>query len=179
MKLRSMFAVVIGAGILAACGQGQDAASTDAAAPGATVAATPAAPAAVDAADPAAAITARQSNLKALGAANKAISDEVKKANADMALIQANAQTITTFAPVLHTWFPAGTGMEVGVKTAAKPEVWAQPELFQARNDAFVAEAGLFTATVATGDKAAIEMGVSSLGRTCKGCHEVFRQRDN
>ena len=182
MRLISTSAALAGAALLAACGQGQDTAATNAAAPAATAeapAALPTTPAAVDATDPAGAIRARQSNLKALGAANKAMADEIKKSDADMAVIQASAQTIGTFAPVLHTWFPAGTGMEVGVKTAAKPEVWAQPELFKTKADAFVAESGKFTATVASGDKAAIEMGVTALGATCKSCHEVFRQRDN
>jgi cytochrome c556 len=174
MKTFKLIGALAAAGFLAACGQGQDAAKTEAAAPAADAAA----PAAAPATDPASVIKARQDNLKKFGAANRAMADELKKPAPDMAVFQTSAATISALAPDLINWFPAGTGAEAGVKTAAKPEVWDQPDLFKEKHAAFAAEAAKFQTTVNSGDMEAIKLGVPALGATCRGCHEVFRVRD-
>ena len=165
-------ATVAAAAVLAACGQQQETAATNTfAGPGETGTAAPAAGAE-------GIIKARQANLKKFGAANKAMQDELKKPEPALAVYQTNLPTIAALAPELHTWFPAGTGMETKIKTAAKPEVWAQPELFKARADAFVAATQKFQATVQSGDMAAIKAGAPEFGQSCRNCHEIFRQRD-
>lgn len=171
MKTLKLIACLAGAGLLAACGQ-QEAAKTETAAPAAETAAAPAA------GTPAATITARQDNLKKFGAANRAMADELKKPAPDAAVFKTNADLIAGLAPDLINWFPAGTGMESGVKTAAKAEIWSQPDDFKAKHAAFAAEAAKFQTTAATGDIAAITAGVEALGATCRNCHQVYRQRD-
>lgn len=165
-RLSITLGALIGAGLLAGCGQGQDTAATDTA------------PAAAPAEGAAEIIKARQENLKKFGAANKAMQDELKKGEPALAVYQANAPAIAQLAPELHTWFPAGTGVEAGVKTAAKAEIWAQPDDFKAKADAFVAVAQKFDATVKAGDMTAITAGAEELGLACRNCHQTYRQRD-
>jgi len=174
MKTLKLIACLTAAGFLAACGQNEEAATTETAAPAAPAAdAMTAAPT-----DPASIIQTRQENLKGFGEANRAMAEELKKPSPDLAVFQTNAPRITGLAPDLINWFPAGTGTEAGVKTAAKPEVWAQPDDFRAKHTAFAAEAAKFQQTVNSGDIEAIRAGVPALGATCRDCHEVNRVRD-
>ena len=75
-------------------------------------------------------------------------------------------------------WFPAGSGPAPGLKTAAKAEIWAQPDKFAAARDAFVAEAAKFQVIAKSGDAAAIRAEVPKLGATCGGCHDHFREKE-
>src|SRR5438034_510427 len=72
-------------------------------------------------------VKARQQGLKALGAAFKVIRDELKADAPDAAKIRKASADITQAAGTIDQWFPAGTGPDSGVKTDAKPEVWADP----------------------------------------------------
>lgn len=157
------------AGLLVGCGQEQAGAEKGKAA-GAVVSEA--------GGDKEAIIKARQANLKKMGAANRAMADELKKPTPDVAVFKTNADLIAGLAPDLINWFPAGTGIESGVKTAAKAEIWSQPDQFKAAHARFAAEAVKFQTTAATGDVAAIEAGVEQLGLSCRNCHQVNRQRD-
>lgn len=169
MKALKFTVLMACASLLVACGQEQGAA--DKAAPAGDVAA--------DAGSSMEAIIKlRQENLKKMGAANRAMADELKKSTPDVAVFKTNADLIAGFAPDLINWFPAGSGMESGVETAAKAEIWSQPDQFKAAHERFAAEAAKFQTTVATGDVAAIGAGVEELGLSCRNCHQVNRQRD-
>ena len=120
-------------------------------------------------------IKARQQGLKSLGAAFKVIRDELRNASPDSAKIKAAAADITRAAGGIGTWFPAGTGPESGVKTDAKPEVWADAGGFAAAQKTFVGEAEKWTQLVAGTDASAWKDAAVSLGQSCKGCHEKYR----
>ena len=64
------------------------------------------------------------------------------------------------------------------MKTAAKAEIWAKPQEFAAKADAFKVESAAFYATTQRGDLAAIKAEFPKLGETCKSCHQEFRERD-
>lgn len=153
--------------LLAACGQKEEAQKAEAPAAG------PANP------EAATIIKARQDTLKTFGAAMKAMADELKKPEPALAVFQTNAPTIVSRSGELHSWFPAGTGMESGVKTAAKAEIWAQPDDFKAKADAFAAAAQKFDAVVKSGDMAAIKTAQPEFALACRNCHQTYRQRDN
>ncbi|OYX30520.1 MAG: hypothetical protein B7Y99_11595 [Caulobacterales bacterium 32-69-10] len=175
MKLRTVsltFVALTAACLLTACGQPQETAASNAAADAGESAT------AAGAEGAAGIIKTRQENLKKFGAASKAMQDEGKKSAPSPAVYQVNAATIAELAPQLHSWFPVGTGQEAGVKTAAKPEIWARPDEFKSRADAFAAEAEKFNATVQAGDITAIKAGATELGLACRNCHQTFRQRD-
>jgi cytochrome c556 len=75
----------------------------------------------------------------------------------------------------MRTWFPAGSGPQPGVKTAAKPEIWTRAADFRRAQDAFAAQAVAFQNVANGGNADAIRAAARSLGATCKGCHDQFR----
>ena len=120
-------------------------------------------------------IKARQQGLKSLGAAFKVIRDELRNASPDSAKIKAAAADITRAAGGIGTWFPAGTGPESGVKTDAKPEVWADAAGFAAEEETFIREADKWTHLGDSIDASAWKDAAASLGQSCKGCHDKYR----
>jgi cytochrome c556 len=124
---------------------------------------------------PAEIIKTRQDNLKAMGGAMKAIGDQLKSGMPDKAVVEENAKKIDGYAGELPTWFPQGTGEEAGVKTAAKPEIWAQPAEFKTDAENLKTEADKLVQVAATGDAAAIGAQLQTTGKQCGACHKVFR----
>lgn len=133
---------------------------------------------AVAAADMVSVIQARQANYKQIGKSAKGIYDALNSPAPSVQAIQGYAHTIDTLAPQLPSWFPAGSGPEAGVKTEAKPDIWAKPAEFKADAAALAAEAHKFDQVAATGDLAAIRAEFPNLGKTCKTCHDSFRLKD-
>jgi cytochrome c556 len=121
------------------------------------------------------AVKARQQGLKSLGAAFKLIRDELRNASPDSAKIRTATADVTRAAGAIGAWFPAGTGPESGIKTDAKPEVWADAGGFAAARKTFVGEAEKWTQLVAGADASAWKDAAVSLGQSCKGCHEKYR----
>lgn len=120
-------------------------------------------------------VKARQQGLKALGAAFKVIRDELKGDAPDAAKIRTASADITRAAGAIDKWFPAGTGPDSGVKTDAKPEVWADPVGFATVREAFVREANKWGQVGNSTDTSAWKEGAASLGQSCKGCHDKYR----
>jgi cytochrome c556 len=127
---------------------------------------------------PAAVIKARQAHLKEMGGAMKAIGDQLKSGAVDNAAVTTAAGKIDLLAKDLPSWFPAGTGPEAGVKTAAKPEIWAKPADFKAAADRLADEADKLVAVAAMGDAAAIGGQLQATGKACGSCHKQFRVPD-
>jgi cytochrome c556 len=126
-------------------------------------------------ASPADSVRSRIAGLRELGAAFKAIGDGLRASEPQTILIQQSARQVRNAASQMPGWFPAGSGAQAGVKTAAKPEIWSQPARFRASMDAFAAASGRFQAAVASGNQAALRTEFRNLGATCKGCHDSFR----
>lgn len=121
-------------------------------------------------------IKARQHKLKdIIGSDAKTISDQLKSGAPDQAVVQAKAREIDATLKDLPSWFPKGTGPEAGVKTAAKPEIWAQPDEFQKAHETAQAAADKFVQVAQTGDANAEATAFMSLGMSCGGCHKPFR----
>jgi cytochrome c556 len=165
---------------LVACGEKP---AEEAAAPPAETAAAP--PAAEPAAAPAAAtpqqtIETRQANLKDMGANFKTINDQLKAGTPDVAAITAAADKIKGYSAEIGTWFPAGTGAEAGIKTAALPKIWEDPATFQAAVAKFQEQASAFQTAAHSGDIAQIKPAAAKLGPDgCKQCHDNFRAKDD
>jgi cytochrome c556 len=120
-------------------------------------------------------VKTRQQGLKALGAAFKVIRDELKTDSPDAARIRSASADITQAAGGIGKWFPAGSGPESGVKTDAKAEIWADAAGFAAARDAFLREANKWTQLGNSGGPAAWKEAATSLGLSCKGCHDKYR----
>jgi cytochrome c556 len=123
-------------------------------------------------------IQARQAHYKQIGAASKGIHDELGKPAPSAVVIQGFAKTIDTLAPQIPSWFPAGSGPEAGVKTAAKPDIWTDPAGFAQVASALATEAHHFDDVAQGGDINAIRAEYTNLGKACFACHSKYRAKD-
>ena len=186
--MRSTLMITAAFAMLASCNQSDDDALgttaantnqvlpiTDEAATAAkvTTAALPATPVARDKA--AAVMHDRHENYEKIGDAMKVVSRELKDATPDLAAVRSNARIIADLAPQIPGWFPPGTGPNVG-KTEAKAAIWQKPEDFMAKSTAFTAAARAFNKTAQGSDVAAIRAAHGTMGKTCKACHDLYRE---
>jgi len=119
----------------------------------------------------------RHDNYERIGDAMKLITQQLKAANPDLAKVREGADTIATLAPQVPGWFPAGTGPDAG-KTHAKAEIWQRPGDFKAKAQAFEQAATQFRNAAAGTDLAAIRAAHAELGKSCKACHDLYREKD-
>ncbi|HEX9948303.1 MAG TPA: cytochrome c [Allosphingosinicella sp.] len=119
----------------------------------------------------------RHENYEKIGDAMKAISRELKGENPNLGNLRAGAATIAQLAPQVPTWFPAGTGPGVG-KTDARAEIWSKPEDFAAKSQDFREAAAAFETAARGSDLAAIRSAHAKLGKSCKGCHDLYREKE-
>jgi cytochrome c556 len=124
-------------------------------------------------------IKARQANFKKMGAATKAIVDEIRKSDGSVAVIRINGAALSKAGAAALRAFPRGTGPTAGVKTAALPEIWTKPKEFEAARQKFLTASRAFNAVAAKGDMAQVRTAFGALGATCKGCHDQFRAKDD
>ena len=127
---------------------------------------------------PTAAIRARQANFREMGTAFKAINDELRKPALGKFVLSSSARQIAGNLRQVGSMFPAGSGREAGLKTAAKPEIWSHQADFARLNAAAIVEADRLVAATRGGDPAAIRAQVKATGGACKGCHDLYRQPD-
>jgi cytochrome c556 len=175
-------ALLAAAVLLAGCGQSADTPAANSAAPktGQVLPIGDSDPAAVAARAPASKAEAlklmhdRHENMEKIGKATKAVGRELKAATPDLATIRSSAATIAGLAPKIPSWFPPGTGPDVG-KTMAKPDLWQKPEDFAAKAKTMREAAAAFDAAAKGGDMAAIKTRFADLGKSCKACHDSYR----
>ena len=178
-----LFAATAAFALLAACGQSEDANQALAEANSSGNAATAALENAVQnsSATPLqkeqalALMKERHKNYERIGDAMKAISRELKGQSPDLAAVRQNAGTIAQLAPQVKDWFPAGTGPDVG-KTEARAEIWQKPEDFAAKTRDFERAAQQFDTAAKGNDLAAIRAAQAYLGKSCKACHDLYRE---
>jgi cytochrome c556 len=167
-KIQIMLPVLAGLTLLSACGQNDETAPVSEAASvklanGMTVKEQ---------------IEARQGQLKKIGKAFKAISDQLKAGGPDLAQIQTAAAVVPKEAAGMVDWFPEGTGPESGVKTEALPIIWESKADFNDKVAAMQDAAAKFDTIAQGGDVAAIGMAFNTTGGTCKACHDKYREDD-
>jgi cytochrome c556 len=123
---------------------------------------------------PADAVRSRILGFREVGAAFKAVNDGLR-GEPQLILIQQSARQIRNYAKQQYTWFPAGSGAQAGVKTAARSEIWTKPAQFKVAQDNFARQAELFQKVAGGGNAAALRAEARKLGGTCKACHDQFR----
>ena len=184
--MKSLLTAVAAAALLAACNSNDNAnqALADANASGNeaaaavenAVAAAPATPLQKEQA--LALMKERHENYEKIGDAMKVIGRELKGDSPDLAAVRTNADTIASLAPKVKTWFPQGTGPDVG-KTDALAAIWEKPEDFNAKAGDFEKAALAFQAATKGNDVAAIRTAQGDLGKSCKACHDLYRAKDD
>ncbi len=117
----------------------------------------------------------RHERMEEIGDALKVITRELKGDAPDLAQVRQGAGTIARLAPQVSGWFPPGTGPDVG-KTEAKAEIWRKPEDFVAKARAFQQATQAFSAAAQGSDLAAIRSAYADLGKSCKACHDPYRE---
>jgi cytochrome c556 len=123
----------------------------------------------------AAVIETRQAGFKKMGAALKALGDQVKLAAPDPAVLARAAAAIAAGAEAQREWFPTGSGPESGGETDALPGIWTDRARFDDLALKLAAESKGLVERVAGGDSAAIAAQVKAVGAACSACHKSFR----
>lgn len=127
---------------------------------------------------PKAAIATRQAGYKKMGAAMKALNDQLKADAPAKAALVAAAQTLAMTAREQPRLFPAGSGPAAGVATDALPNIWTERPAFDAQMSRLIAESGKLLATANAGNIDAIRVQAKATGGTCAACHRQFRADD-
>jgi cytochrome c556 len=117
----------------------------------------------------------RQTHMKALGAAAKALGEQFQSGAPDPVVVRLQAGKIAAAADALPTWFPRGSGPETGLKTRALPLIWSDPADFAAGAKHFQLAVAALNTAAAAGDMAAVGAQMRPVGGACKGCHDKFR----
>jgi cytochrome c556 len=116
----------------------------------------------------------RHENMEKIGKAFKAAGRELKGASPDVAAIRSSAATMAGYAPKIRSWFPAGTGPDVG-KTMAKAAIWEKPQDFTAKAHDFATSVQAFNVAAASGDITQLKASFGEVGKACKACHDPYR----
>ncbi len=119
-------------------------------------------------------VRTRIAAYRELGAAFKSANDGLR-GDPQTVLLQQAARQIRNAAKQQYGLFPAGSGPQPGVKTAARAEIWSNPVKFKASQDAFAKQADIFQKAVSSGNAAIMRAETRKLGATCKACHDTFR----
>ena len=119
----------------------------------------------------------RHENYERIGDAMKGVTQQLRGDSPDLAEVRQHAATIAQLAPQVPSWFPAGTGPDVG-ETEARADIWANPEDFAAKARAFNENAQAFAAAAQGSDLTAIRAAHADLGKSCKACHDLYREKD-
>lgn len=123
-------------------------------------------------------IAARIHGYRELGAAFKNVNDELKSGSPQIYILQLSARQIRDAAKLQYGWYPAGSEPRSGVKSAAKPDIWAQPAKFKAAQDVLASQAQGFFQAASSGNIDRIRIQTKSLGQACASCHRAFRTED-
>lgn len=117
----------------------------------------------------------RHENYERIGKAMRAAKAGLDSNNP--AAVREAAGTINALAPQAATWFPEGTGPDVG-KTEAKAEIWQNREEFMQGMANFREAALAFNLAAQGNDIEAMRAAHGKLGGTCKACHDKFREKE-
>jgi len=117
----------------------------------------------------------RKSIMTALRGHAGAVSMQARGLAGDADYLAHHAKAIAALGTELHSVFPKGSNIE---DSEALPLIWEEPEEFAAAlAKAEKAMAALGEAADG-GDVHAIGAAFRNVGKSCKGCHERFREED-
>ncbi|MGZ2410801.1 cytochrome c556 [Sphingomonas sp. F9_3S_D5_B_2] len=117
----------------------------------------------------------RHEAMEQLGKASKSIKRSLAATPINLTEIQQAAPPIfDTTAAKIVTWFPAGTGPDVG-KTGAKPDIWKNPQDFAQKAQDYEAAAKKFGDSLRTFKPDEMKASFASLQNSCKACHDKYR----
>lgn len=116
----------------------------------------------------------RHEAMEGLGKAMKTLHRELDSSHPDINVVRAQTSTMSSVAAKIPSFFPAGTGPDVG-KTRAKPEIWKQQALFIKTSRDYLTAAQAIDAAAKGGDLHKVMALHGSVDKACKACHDPFR----
>lgn len=120
------------------------------------------------------AVKGRQANFSDVGAAFKAISDEMKAGRNDSATVEFSIKALKQYSRSVEMWFPEGSGPASGLEMEAKANIWAEPEAFAEEIANF--QTAIEGLSEATENPDLLMAKFRAAGGTCKSCHDTFRE---
>jgi cytochrome c556 len=124
---------------------------------------------------PGAVIEARQQGFKKMGAAMKAVNEQLKTGAPDPVKVTAAIEAISAGAQAQSEWFPAGSGPESGAETDALAHIWKDRAKFDSLAARLVSETKSLAAAAAANEPAALRAQAKVVADTCSTCHRSFR----
>ncbi len=94
------------------------------------------------------------------------------KAPFDAARAAADGEVLAAIAKLPATGFVAGAESK-----AAKPAIWTQGEKFKQIDQNMIEAAGKLAAAAKSGDLEQIKATFGDTAKTCKACHDEYRQK--
>lgn len=121
-----------------------------------------------------AAVKYRQNQMAALGGHMGSIVALVKGEVPFSDQLAAHAQGLEMTSKFTKSVFEQKA---TGRKSASKPAVWEEWDRFAADADKLSAAAEQLAQAAAAGDQSAVRKFVAEVGKTCKGCHDRFKNK--
>lgn len=125
-----------------------------------------------------AAVKFRKANMEIIGGHMHSIVAIVKGEVPHKDQLAAHAAGLAAAADLSAAAFKAET-MGDKEKTTAKAEIWQDWDTFAQGLDKMTAEATKLAEVAGSGDMGAIGAQVQNVGKTCKGCHDDFRKKED
>jgi cytochrome c556 len=95
----------------------------------------------------------------------------------DAASAQANADVVLAMSKLPFVAF--GEGTDKGGNTKAKAEIWTKKADFDSKGKSMQDEIGKLAAAAKTGNLDQIKAAFDGAGKSCKGCHDDYREKQN
>ena len=92
----------------------------------------------------------------------------------DAKAAQANAEVLSVVVMLPYTAF--GEGTDLG-NTKAKPEIWKEMPKFKEAAETMQNAVAKLNAATKTGNLDAIKVAVGDVGKSCKACHDNYREK--
>lgn len=121
------------------------------------------------------AVKYRQSALSVMGSHFGRIGAVVKGEKPyDKAAVEADLAIVETMVKLPWSAFPPGSDTP---NSKAKPEIWKEQAKFKENSEKVQADVAKLSAAAKSGDLDAIKTAFGAAGKTCKSCHDSFRNK--
>ena len=118
----------------------------------------------------------RENYMSAVGGHMGTIGSIMKEGINKPELIANQAKALNAISPDILTVFEKGSDSK---EDHAKAKIWTDWKNFEIKAEAFKkASANLASVSASTKDMKKIGAAVGELGKTCKGCHKSYKERD-
>ena len=118
----------------------------------------------------------RQAMMKAIGGHSGAASQIVRGKVAPEGDLVMHAKALADLSGNISRLFPEGSDFG---ETKAKEEIWGQWDKFQQAAELTKEATAAFSEAVTGGNPEQIANAFKDVGKSCKGCHKDFRQKDD